>query len=188
MLAAAEELTLREAAERFDISHQAVQQAFRKLFGDAPPPATVAKQRRNETLLAALRAGTTTAELEQRTGIAAHRVRNIASRAGVRILGPVRSWDAAVAAVAAGASIGEAAADHGVSYARLADHCRAAGVRSVAHGRRTYGRAKKAAGLVIAKQIRVPEAARRMRVAPAAVRRALARMTASARLAAMEAA
>jgi hypothetical protein len=181
LLAATAGLSMPEAGERFGISHQAVRQAWVRIYGDAPTPTIETWQRRRAELAAAVADGASLETLQARTGLSASGVRALAKRAGVSVRsGRVRTpapWDAAIAAVRGGASIGEASADHRVSYGRLLERVRAAGIRSTANGRRTYGIAPRAAELVRDERISIAAAARRYRISPAAVSAALKRLT-----------
>lgn len=179
MLAAERGLSLVAAAAIGGVTHQAVQQAWVRIYGDAPTPKVESWQRRRAELVAAATAGVSMRALAERLGLSPSGVRSMASRIGVSVHAEParrRDWDSAIAAVESGASVAEAAADHDVSYGRLLARVRAAGVRSTANSRHNYGAGVRAAELVLSKTASVPEAARLYRVSPAAVTGALRRL------------
>lgn len=141
--------TLREAAEQCGVTHQAVSQAWTRRFPDRPVPTEErwTGWRDQVPTLAALQM--TADEIAAKIGACKSTVQRIAQDAGITLRNP---WlihpDAitdALAAIAAGATVAEAAADYGISFGRLADLSRERGVRSKATGRgRKDGRSRRA--------------------------------------------
>jgi len=179
-LAHAEHISLHEAADRFGITHQAVSQIWRKMFpNELRGRGTRADHVAHATVVEMVRLGTPLANIAEATGYVDATVYKLARDNGLAAStdpSRARAFQSAIAAVKAGASIGEAAADHGVSWGRLSERCRELGVAATATSKGRNGRAVAAAGLVLTDGISVADAARRMRCSPPAVSVALARM------------
>jgi hypothetical protein len=174
--------TFLEAAERFGVTRQCVQQTFARLYpGVKRPrggqPDTIA----NGVVVEMARAGKTATEIREETGLNSGHIYSLCLGAGVQIgTASARraAMDAAVAAVMAGSTLGEAAADHGVSWGHLGAVCRQRGVATQSKAGPRDGRSARGAELVEQERISIGEAARRMRCSPMAVRTALARRSA----------
>lgn len=176
-------LTLREAAQRVGITHQAVSYAWHRLFPGKQPP----RQDRSDPIAHAVvcemvKAGKSIAKIMEETGFGHQRVYQIAREFGLKAKarpGIDQAFERAIAAVRDGASLGEAAADHGVSWGQLGNRCRQLGITPKrTEGKPQNGRGLAGAALVRQEGISVNEAARRMRCSPNAVRDALRRRTA----------
>ncbi len=116
-------------------------------------------------------------EVARETGYSLEYVRKIARQAGrsVRRLGQER-MATAVAAVAAGASLGQASADHDVSYGHLVAALKVRGVHASRAFRGRDGSGKAGAELVLREKISVAAAARRVRCSPNSVKAALRKL------------
>lgn len=169
-------LTFREAASRNGVTHQAVQQAYARLYPDeAPPVGSVGDAFARATVVELARSGKSDAAVAAEVGFSAAYVGKIRRGAGIdRAREKNAEMRAAVDEVRRGARTSHAAADHGVSYGGLSRRCREAGVALAGIGCRD-GSAVAAADLVERTGVAVSAAARTTRCAPPAVRDVLAR-------------
>lgn len=180
LLAAASGITMREAAGRTRISHQAVSQAWRRLFGDRDPPSVTTRAATAERIAQLCVAGGSAAEISVETGASRGVVQQVLHSRGLRARDPrsrvaPAAVEAAVTAVVGGASIGEAATDHGMSYGHLARVLRGRSVvLSMGPRGRMDGRVRRALAHVEA-GMSVPQACRLERCAPPGVYQRLAR-------------
>lgn len=165
-LAEREGISLRAAASRIGVSPQSASQAWRRLFPGRRAPTS----RWRESLPALHAEGLTAAQMSERVGHSRSVVYTALHALGLEPHPdrgyPAERWTAALAAIRAGASAAEAAADHGVSPARLTERARESGQPSrVPGGGRKDGRTKRAWARIAAGE-RVVDAARAERCAP----------------------
>lgn len=117
--------TLRDAAARFGVSHQAVHQAWMSLFPRRRPPVRAASADRRTTIEALARAGQTATQIAEEAGVSVSYVYIACKKAGIRLAGSRKRrfsstmLDEAVAAVAAGERPAEVAVRFGLSWSYL---------------------------------------------------------------------
>lgn len=121
--------TFRSAAAKFGLRHQAVQQVWRRLYGDRPTPSSAVIDERNARIIELARTGMNGTEVAVELGLSHRIVSQVCTRAKVPLRVTKREWPDAIAAVAAGASITEAAVAAGVSPGRLGEKCKESGVK-----------------------------------------------------------
>ena len=174
-----EGLTFLEAAERFGVTRQCAQQTFARLYpGVKRPRGGRADTIANGVVVEMARAGKTITEIREETGFSAGHIYSLCQGGGIPVgtsMAKRAAMDAAVAAVSSGSTLGEAAADYGVSWGGLGAVCRQRGIVPQSRSGPRNGRGIQGAELVEQERISVSEAARRMRCSPRAVRSALAR-------------
>lgn len=144
--------TFRDAAEAFGVRQQSVHRSWRRRFRDRPSPFTVMVAARNEAIVRMALDGMHKRQISEALGQDAELVSRVCREHGVKLLSRQQAaWPKAVAAVAAGASMTEAAVAHGVSPRRLRGKCAAAGVTSSAtNSGRMDGRIARAIANVLA--------------------------------------
>jgi hypothetical protein len=126
-----------EAARRLRISHQAVSTAWHRLFGDRQPPGASMRSARAarsvERIVELCAAGQSAAEIAATVGVSRGLVQHVLHRRGLLARNPNRvdraAMDAALTAITDGASLGEAAAEHGISYSYLSVAAKQRGVQ-----------------------------------------------------------
>lgn len=164
-----EGITMREAADRFGISRQAVQHTLRSRAPDMEPPSHTRRRARADRIAELAAAGLTAAEISEQVNCCRSVVNKTLRLRGLKARDPVRISDeeiaTAVILVRNGASYAEAAAVLGRAAQRLADRLRALGIASSATGAgRIDGRSTRAIARVEAGES-VPEACRAERCA-----------------------
>jgi transposase-like protein len=182
-LADQEDGCLRDAAERFGISFQAVQQAWQRLgFGETPR--TRKLRERREEGIARAKGGASATAIAAELGVPRSAIYKWCLDAGVVICNPRATDPAALEAglevVRAGGSIAEGTAVAGVQYAAFHRHMKRSGVRAVPFDQlrrdlKKRGRSEEAAALVEHEGFSSGDAARAVGVSPGSVRSYLKR-------------
>ena len=164
-------------------SRQAIYGAFSRMFPGEDPPGDPEGPARRARVLELSRLGRPDREIANETHFSISHVRALARAANLPTDGTKRRLEkeqaflGALEAVRAGATLGQAAGDYGVSYGRLEQRCKGSGVEPRPVSSPRDGRAVAAADIVerTEEKVGVSEAARRMRCAPTSVREVLAR-------------
>jgi hypothetical protein len=177
VLAMAEAISLNEAARRSGTSGQAVNQSWRRLYGDWPTPTQAIRHEVSDRALEMTDAGHTSKAIAKALALPIQSVRNRLKARGVKPIEVDRKacWQVALEAIAGGATIAEAAARAGKSYSLIAALARKHGVKTTADSQeRRVGKVARALKLVQA-GASVPEACRIEECAPVGVYVALRR-------------
>ena len=179
-LASQRDADMRQAAERFDISHQAVSQAWHRLgLGELP---RVKKRRAQYAACVVLaKEGKPTITIAAELGVPRSAVYRWCSEAGIELRDPkVPDSDALSAGlevVRTGGSVIEGAAIAGVQYAAFHRHLKRSGVQSSRDRRDRNKRGRSAQAVVLIEQegLSVGDAAMIVGVSPGSVRSYLRR-------------
>jgi DNA-binding phage protein len=156
------------------VSHQAVEQAWSRLFPGNPVPTVLETGWKRLQAVSLAFDGKTVAEIADATGFSTHSVYyhlrqlGVAFEPGASTATDQASIDAAIADVEAGASMVDAAIDNGVGREPLRKAMRERGVESSVRGGARHGGLARALTL-IEQGASAPEAARAARVATSSI-------------------
>jgi hypothetical protein len=126
--------SMHDAGAQFGISHQAVSQAWERLFGDDKSPLLITRSEIATRVLALAREGKTRSQIVAATGVAMRSVYRICRNAGVAVVTASevrrRRYDDACAEVTAGRCLVDVAIDHRVSRGALTRELRRRGIQA----------------------------------------------------------